>query len=177
MGMGMKRADDIPKYPLERIEEAKHVMCQYLIMNKDAETPQDAIKMVESSSGYNHFSSYESIIETAAILRGYGRLTLVDEESDNDYQGDSIALYKNGDTYYFIQWGWGSCSGCDALQAANDATDIAEMVLDYSPTPIGGVEKVLSYLTNELQNNYSRELIIPLMNRFAKAHGLPQPTV
>ncbi len=40
------------------------------------------------------------------------------EVSDDDYQGDTRALVKDGNRYGVLTFGWGSCSGCDALQAA-----------------------------------------------------------
>lgn len=47
---------------------------------------------------------------------GYENLLQVD---DDDYQGDSRVLYRNGEQYGFLTFGWGSCSGCDALQACD----------------------------------------------------------
>lgn len=40
---------------------------------------------------------------------------------ERDYQGDSWAIITSGDynkTYGFLCFGWGSCSGCDALEDA-----------------------------------------------------------
>ena len=34
---------------------------------------------------------------------------------DQDYQGDSYVLYRRGDSFGVLIFGWGSCSGCDAL--------------------------------------------------------------
>lgn len=38
------------------------------------------------------------------------------DEHDDDYQGDSYYLLKDGDKFGILIFGWGSCSGCDALQ-------------------------------------------------------------
>ena len=44
--------------------------------------------------------------------------------SERDYQGDSIAFVykdnKDGRGYGWLTFGWGSCSGCDALQACDE---------------------------------------------------------
>lgn len=40
---------------------------------------------------------------------------------DNDYQGDSYRVFKNGNMYGLLVFGWGSCSGCDALQDADES--------------------------------------------------------
>lgn len=37
---------------------------------------------------------------------------------DDDYQGDTRLLVRDGGRYGLITFGWGSCSGCDALEAA-----------------------------------------------------------
>lgn len=43
--------------------------------------------------------------------------TLVMEESGDDYQGDTYAVLLGDDGRYgYLNFGWGSCSGCDALQ-------------------------------------------------------------
>jgi hypothetical protein len=45
---------------------------------------------------------------------------------DNDYQGDSRALVRDDHRYGLLFFGLGSCSGCDALQAAEgNPTELA----------------------------------------------------
>lgn len=46
---------------------------------------------------------------------------------DSDYQGDSRLIYRNGDQYGMLIFGWGSCSGCDSLQACESMKEIAEL--------------------------------------------------
>ena len=40
---------------------------------------------------------------------------------ENDYQGDEFALLKRKyyNEWYFIPWSFGSCSGCDVIQASH----------------------------------------------------------
>lgn len=47
---------------------------------------------------------------------------------DNDYQGDSRVLYEKDGKYGYLIFGWGSCSGCDSLQACNNTKDIQELI-------------------------------------------------
>lgn len=47
--------------------------------------------------------------------------------SDDDYQGDTFAVIRDGSRYGFLKFGWGSCSGCDALQACHGMDDIATL--------------------------------------------------
>lgn len=62
--------------------------------------------------------SYEEIVDTFECQ------TIL-EADDNDYQGDSYKLLKNtAGNYGILIFGWGSCSGCDALQAIVDYISI-----------------------------------------------------
>lgn len=55
----------------------------------------------------------------------YGILVRIDEDG---YRGDSILLYKDGsERYGILVFGWGSCSGCDALQACHSMKEIEEL--------------------------------------------------
>lgn len=45
---------------------------------------------------------------------------IIAAESDDDYQGDTYYLLKDGDQFGYLVVGWGSCSGCDALEDAQD---------------------------------------------------------
>ena len=59
----------------------------------------------------NHlWSSYDALIGSF----GYEILLQVD---DDDYQGDSRILFRDRKRYGYLLFGWGSCSGFDALQA------------------------------------------------------------
>lgn len=46
---------------------------------------------------------------------------------DRDYQGDSRILLRDGHRYGVLLFGWGSCSGCDALQACSTLADLIEL--------------------------------------------------
>jgi|JI9StandDraft_1071089.scaffolds.fasta_scaffold16445_2 hypothetical protein len=55
-------------------------------------------------------------------------LTTLVEGMDHDYQGDSYYLFENDGQYGLLIFGWGSCSGCDALEAAyNDYDQIVAL--------------------------------------------------
>jgi hypothetical protein len=47
---------------------------------------------------------------------------------DNDYQGDSRILYEKDGKYGFLIFGWGSCSGCDSLQACENIWEIQALM-------------------------------------------------
>lgn len=44
-----------------------------------------------------------------------------------DYQGDTQALVRDGDRYGYLLFGWGSCSGCDALQDCSSVAEATEL--------------------------------------------------
>src|SRR5215471_19939865 len=57
------------------------------------------------------------------IINELGNVVL--RSDDDDYHGNTfVLLYKNIFGYVFVQIGWGSCSGCDALQACESYTDV-----------------------------------------------------
>lgn len=60
------------------------------------------------------------------LLKSLGFEILI-QIDDNDYQGDSRLLLKNQEKIGYLQFGWGSCSGCDALQACKSMNDITQL--------------------------------------------------
>lgn len=49
------------------------------------------------------------------------------ETGDHDYQGSSSVCLKDGERYGYLEYGWGSCSGCDADQACDSWSDVADL--------------------------------------------------
>ena len=60
------------------------------------------------------------------LLRSFGHEILL-KIDDDDYQGDSRLILKDGERYGLLIFGWGSCSGCDALQACESYEDISKL--------------------------------------------------
>lgn len=66
-------------------------------------------------------ASYGDLIESFEV-------EVVVEVDENDYQGDSWYLLRDGHRCGFLNFGWGSCSGCDALEAAwGNLAEITEL--------------------------------------------------
>lgn len=92
---------------------------------------QNAYPELEESNGYLWgVWSYDGMVSAF----GQGVLVAVD---DDDYQGDSYRLIADGDEpgqkYGLLIFGWGSCSGCDALEACcsvKDLQDLADTLQD-----------------------------------------------
>ena len=60
------------------------------------------------------------------ILENIGDILL--RVDDDDYQGDSRVLYAEGERIGYLQFGWGSCSGCDALQGCDHISEIQALM-------------------------------------------------
>ena len=59
------------------------------------------------------------------MVKAFGNAVIVVE--DDDYQGDTRVLYDNNGVIGHLVFGWGSCSGCDALQACENVTELQEL--------------------------------------------------
>ncbi len=75
----------------------------------------------------NNYLSY-SPSSYNRILNEFGEILI--QVDDDSYQGDSRLLYEKDGKLGYLQFGWGSCSGCDALQACNTYEDIDELIKD-----------------------------------------------
>jgi len=56
------------------------------------------------------------------LLKSLGEIIL--QVDDKDYQGDSRILLQKGSEIGLLIFGWGSCSGCDALQACDSYEEV-----------------------------------------------------
>lgn len=89
--------------------------------------PEQAAEEAERGSIYGPYD-YD------VMLQEFGNIELkVDEQ---DYSGDSWVLYRNGTDsagcwhrgFGYLQFGWGSCSGCDALQGCEKMSEVQELM-------------------------------------------------
>lgn len=60
------------------------------------------------------------------MLNEFGNILL--QKDEQNYQGDSFLIYEKDDKYGYLTFGWGSCSGCDALQACNSIGEVQELM-------------------------------------------------
>lgn len=74
---------------------------------------------------------YQEQYEYEPMIEAFGQRTICSVDVD-DYQGDSFRLIADGDEpgqkYGLLVFGWGSCSGCDALQACASVTELQELM-------------------------------------------------
>lgn len=69
---------------------------------------------------FDYPTNYQPMLES---LEG----DIIAQADQADYSGDSLVLYSKGITFGFLSFGWGSCSGCDSLQACCSYTDIDKL--------------------------------------------------
>lgn len=77
----------------------------------------------EIYSETDYYSSYTPMLEA------FGEIVI--RVDDNDYQGDTRVLFRENcysHSYGYLQFGWGSCSGCDALQACNNIDEVQKLM-------------------------------------------------
>lgn len=55
------------------------------------------------------------------------RILRVDQEN---WQGDTWVLYRDNGRWGYLCFGWGSCSGCDALQACSTYAELQSLAND-----------------------------------------------
>ena len=60
------------------------------------------------------------------ILKSFG--DILAREDEESYHGDSWVLYGDGPRIGYLEFGWGSCSGCDALQACGFYEEVDELI-------------------------------------------------
>ena len=112
----------------------------------------------------DHYYSYDDVIQAAIEYRYKVKPTILVNESDDDYQGSTVIIAKDdNDMYYYYCYGWGSCSGCDDLQARNgwndDGGEVWEMVGEYTPIQLKK-EDLIPYLEKEKHNERWHEHLI-----------------
>lgn len=59
------------------------------------------------------------------IIEALGNVAI--RVDDDDYQGDTRVLYNNDGKIGYLLFGWGSCSGCDALQGCETIDEVQEL--------------------------------------------------
>lgn len=80
------------------------------------------IKEVYPITEYGSMDNYDY----GPLLESFGYDILV-RVDDDDYQGDSRLLFKDGQRFGLMTFGWGSCSGCDALQDCDTQAEVDEL--------------------------------------------------
>lgn len=71
------------------------------------------------------------------------------------WQGDYIYLLKNKDKYSFFVIGYGSCSGCDALESCENDEEFNELKQDIiNRIAWGTKQEIVDHINNEEANRW-----------------------
>ena len=97
----------------------------------------------EENDCWFHISDYQPMIDA------FGKVAV--QVDDYDYQGDTRVLYDNDGSIGILIFGWGSCSGCDALQACTTMEEVQELCdgLQDSIKWFDSREEALAYVTEK----------------------------
>lgn len=102
------------------------------------------------------------------IYKSFGEVLL--EDHDDNYQGDSRIILKNENRFGFLNFGWGSCSGCDALQGCNSYEELGVLIesLRLSIAWFDSLQELKDYIKNEDRNNTSYYNFVPKWPSFVE---------
>lgn len=99
---------------------------------------------------YKYYSppmSYDEIVATQGEVLG--------DWVVGSWQGDYVYLLKNDDRYAFTVIGYGSCSGCDALEACSNDEEFNELKEDIIKGIVWGTkQEVHDYIFNQEANRW-----------------------
>ena len=90
------------------------------------------------------------------LLESMGEILI--KIDDHDYQGDSRVLLEKDNQYGILIFGWGSCSGCDALQACDNLNEVQELYdsLESQITWFSSAQECLEYFeSHDWEGDYS----------------------
>ena len=79
---------------------------------------------------------------------------------EKDEYGDYIGNGKK--QWYYFNFGYGSCSGCDILEGSGPIETIRDLKNDIVPIPEG--KSITEYIKNELNNSWSKNDIQRLLD-------------
>jgi hypothetical protein len=69
---------------------------------------------------------FDTPYDYTPIIRSFGEVLV--QVDDEDWSGDTRVLLRKKGRYGFLNFGWGSCSGCDALQACDSYEDVDQLI-------------------------------------------------
>jgi hypothetical protein len=81
--------------------------------------------------------------------------TIIKDWNIGYWQGDYIYLLKNGDKFGFTVIGYGSCSGCDALEGCGSQEEVDELKKSVVDSILWSTaDEIEKYITNEEANRW-----------------------
>lgn len=87
-----------------------------------------AKELAKKEWGMHNTEDYLRIPSYYSIIESFGKVLV--ESSDNNYQGSTYALIESNSKLGYLEFGWGSCSGCDALEACDSYEDVDRLIME-----------------------------------------------
>ena len=90
------------------------------------------------------------------MLNAFGKIVI--QVDDDSYSGDSRVLYDENGRIGLLIFGWGSCSGCDALQKCETLKEVQKLcnALQNSIMWFDDKKQAIEYFTNhDWEGDYS----------------------
>lgn len=106
------------------------------------------------------------LCDYSPIIDSFGDVVV--RVDDDDYYGDSFVLLRKNDQYGFLCFGWGSCSGCDALQGCETVEQLDELIneLRESINWFDSLLKAKAYIADDLLRRGSYYYHVATWNEF-----------
>ena len=99
------------------------------------------------------YEYYESPMSYDGIVATQGEI--IKDWTLGYYQGDYVYLLKNGDRYAFVVIGYGSCSGCDALEGCESDEEFNLLKDEITSGIVWGTkQEVYDYIFNQEANRW-----------------------
>lgn len=119
-------------------------------MDVSKEFPQCQQSYEDCSGNYFCHPNYE------ALVSRMGEILI--SSHDDDYQGDSYYILRNqdGTRVGFLEFGWGSCSGCDWLESCDSYEDL-QALFDSLESKIYWFDSVTDFKTWESTHDWGGE--------------------
>lgn len=127
------------KEALNRTRKITQANPEILMLDEDELETVDSI-MSRMETGNNFADLEDTYIDYKEILERQG-VDIIAFESFGDYQGDYAAIVKKDGKVGFTVIGYGSCSGCDALEALKDNYNVNYYPYDENEEPLARNEE------------------------------------
>jgi hypothetical protein len=99
-----------------------------------------------------HKDYFSSPGDYLPLLKSFN-YNIIIQLDDSDYQGETRILYDNEGKIGHLQFSWGSCSGCDSLQACNSYKELDELRNQLHKDIVWYDDKSLAL--NHFENSYN----------------------
>ena len=146
-------------------------------VTKMTQYSKEQIDLLCQGIGLVKGESYESgLLVAAYIYYGLKSPQIIVNVEEGDYQGsnygvlyDSTGWIPNSSRkrFFYFNFGWGSCSGCDLLEGGGILEVVESFHNSLVPIPTDKIS-VTQYLKNEMNNGYDKSAQAEVVEEWEK---------